>query len=95
MLKVCLRILGLSKCEHCFSYMCEWCHRAPGEPTDWIRADFKLPEEGEEVLVCGDNFRCLASTTSEFQCWWWVDEYEDNIDGVTHWMRIPAIRFDV
>lgn len=70
----------------------------PEEAQRWILVSERLPEEGERVLVWNgaDHPTHVATFTiggRPGDRWFYDDGYGDPdcwIDGVTHWMPLPA-----
>lgn len=55
---------------------------------DWISVKDRLPEEGDDFLVCvkEKNGYCYIDIMS-----FWIRVGEWSIEGVTHWMPLPEL----
>lgn len=68
--------------------------------NEWIKLENGLPEEEQDVLVYGEELRCVEIATlkikpsgiREWQRDCDCDEpFGDNqVNGVSHWMRLPG-----
>ena len=58
---------------------------------EWIPVTEKLPEKGQEVLLCREGESWVKSGSLDEESWGtgsFFDPYH-YIDGVTHWMPLP------
>ncbi len=59
--------------------------------NNWISVKDRLPEQDDEamsVLISGDGWHDYE--VAYFGPTTWHDKYDDVVEGVTHWMPLPA-----
>jgi hypothetical protein len=63
---------------------------------NWIRVDERMPEKhremniSQDVLVCTSDEWVGVAFYDDQSGEWRVSETSDYVDGVTHWMPLPA-----
>jgi len=75
------------------------------EKTAWISITHKTPKlgvsisngfmwESERVLACGPSYgvgiACYYASEGLKDFWWWKNRHGEKLEGITHWMPLPA-----
>lgn len=58
--------------------------------NQWISIKDRFPEDGQDILIYKPGSPIATGLFNKKKNEFWCDVLSSNLDGVTHWMPLPA-----